>query len=246
VNPEQILAKMLDVYAQAASYRDIGRVVTRYIYPAGAQGRPNAVQQFRTDFVRPDQLRFESWHLHPNQQRFGHTIVWACGGDIRRWRQSKPTFEQFDTLRQALLPAFSLSVSTLKSVAALLVPAEIEEWYLTNLSDVDLLPDEVCDGHTCYRLRARCSWRDQEPSPEEQEAIASVLARLTQVTGVPLSPERSRELPMTVWIDHCTLLIRRIESYRLEDRYAVEVIATYEPAVGVLNSEIDLSFDPPA
>lgn len=51
MNPEQILATMAEAYAGCATYRDTGRVSTRFLHP-GRKPR-TSIKPFRTAFVRP-------------------------------------------------------------------------------------------------------------------------------------------------------------------------------------------------
>lgn len=71
---QEILAAMANRYARCNSYRDDGRVVTRYFQ----QRRPySTIKPFKTAFVRPEQFRFEFRSRHGDARKTG--IVTSSG-----------------------------------------------------------------------------------------------------------------------------------------------------------------------
>ncbi len=239
MTPEQLLANMLDVYASSGTYRDVGRLL-KYFMPVGyeVERRPSAVE-FRTAYARPGRLRFEERHYHTNGECFSHKISWADRSDVRRW-----THRDRSLRPRNLLGAFSAVIHTVHPVVGLLTEGQVEGG-LTNLTRPILLPDEVLEGVACHRVRCRCSWWDYTPTPEEQSQIDNDIEFLTQVTGMSVPPGRTVHLPLTVWIDCGTLLIRRVESRTITDRASHEQVMTCQPEVGVALDPVELLFDPP-
>jgi hypothetical protein len=236
-----ILAGMLDAYTQACSYRDTARVVTRYAYPPGSRGRPDDVQVFRTAFARPDRLRFESRFLLPNGTAFGHSLPWTRGDEVRAWRQTR-----FSTGRsRSLMSALGAGGLAALPVLGLLIPDRTPGSFLTDLVRAVPLDDEPLDGVACYRLRCRCVWWDREPTEEEREGVAFVERIGTEGLGLPpLGP--IERLPLTLWIDKQTLLVRQIEKEDREEGRGKKVVTTSQPERDVPITEEELTFDPPA
>ena len=162
---ERLLENMLAVYSKAPTYRDTGRIVTRLIYPNGARW-PDRVQVFKTAFIRPARIRLESWHLHLDGRRFGHTLAWAEGSDIRTWSQRNTGFEQRDSLYWASMHTLGLDGRAAQSLLALLFPSggesvmpdQKESWF-TDLIDVVQIEDARIGETPCYRLQCRLAAR---------------------------------------------------------------------------------------
>jgi hypothetical protein len=240
MTPEQLLANMLDVYSLATTYRDSGQVL-RYYSPVGYDvERLPGVMEFRTAYSRPSRLRFEDRHLHADGRCFAHKISWADGAEVRRWTHPDHT----RTHPTSLHGTFTMAVLTVHPVLALLTEGQAEGW-LTNLTQPALLADENLDGAACHRVRCRCSWWNQKPTPEEQRALDEGTMFLERVTGMRVPPGRTVHLPLTVWIDRRTLLVRRIESATITDLATEEAVLTCRPEVGVALDAAELLFDPP-
>jgi hypothetical protein len=149
--PEQILAAMAEVYATCASYRDAGRVVTRFV----TTDRPRtSIKPFTTAFVRPDRFRFEY------RDRFGdgegewdRYIVWAGGGVVRSWWSIQPDAEEPESLALALAAATGVSGGSAHTVPALLLPDVVGGRRLTALGGLVSLGDADLGEVACYRLR---------------------------------------------------------------------------------------------
>ena len=240
MNAAQLIASVLDVYALAGTYRDVGQTL-EYFRPVGDDSDcPPGVVEFRTAYARPDRLRFEDRHLHANGDCFAHNIVWAAGDDIRRWRRSNPEPVSVRSLQGAL----GMTVLNVHPVLALLTAGRVEGW-LTNLTTPTLLDDAAIDGVTCYRVQSRCAWWDQEPTPEERAELAEGIKFLERVSGMRVPPGRTVHLPLTIWIDSRSLLIRRVESGRITDRATTESVVTCQPQINVALDPSELEFDPP-
>jgi hypothetical protein len=143
--------------------------------------------------------------------------------------------EQLRSLPWALLRAGGPVGLT---IPGLLIPGQAEWLPLTDLVDVSPLPEEQLDEVTCYRLQGRCGWWAQETTnPELAEVLQGIY---TAPPGQqPLLGPVTR-LPLTVWVDSGSLLVRRIEQVELHERYRKETLTNYEPQVGVAISADEL------
>src|SRR6516165_1850998 len=115
MNPEQILAALAETYATCTTYRDTGRVETKFCRP-GQRAR-TSIQPFTTAFVRPNCFRFEF------RDRFGDApdewnryIVWAGAGSVRSWWDIQPGVEEVESLDLALASATGVSGSSAHTV----------------------------------------------------------------------------------------------------------------------------------
>jgi hypothetical protein len=129
-------------------------------------------------------------------------------------------------------------------VLGLLTSGEVEGW-LTNLIDPTLLTDEDLDGAACHRVRCWCSWWSQALTPEEQAAVNEGIKFLERVTGMRVPPGRTLHLPLILWIDRGTLLVRRVESGTITDLAREEQIVTCQPEVGAVLAPGELLFNAP-
>jgi hypothetical protein len=82
MNPEQILEAMAEVYATCSTYRDAGRVTTRF-YSADRHRPRTSVRPFTTAFRRPDRFRFEYRERYQIEDEWDRYIVWADGSAVR-------------------------------------------------------------------------------------------------------------------------------------------------------------------
>src|SRR5262249_47398083 len=121
MNPEQILAALAEVYAECRSYRDAGRVVTRFL-PAGDRRPHSSVRQFATAFVRPGRFRFEYRQRYREEDAWDRYIVWAHGAEVRTWWDVRPGVEEAKSLGMALAGATGVSGGSAHTVPALLLP----------------------------------------------------------------------------------------------------------------------------
>jgi hypothetical protein len=237
MNPEQILAAMAEVYATCTSYRDAGRVVTRFI-DRGGRVR-TSIRPFTTAFVRPDRFRFEY------RDRFGEGddewerhLVWAEGGWVRTWWDVTPGVEEPESLGLALAGATGVSGGSAHTISSLILPEMVGGSRLTDLADVVSLGDVELNGVVCYRLRGNRVLPSVDPVQREREH-----EELFRATGVRLG--RVERDPVTAWIDRGTLLVRRMEEGGRFDTFRTESLTEYEPEVGVTITDDELRFDPP-
>jgi hypothetical protein len=238
MSPEQILAALLEVYAECNTYRDCGQVITRFSHADGSPGYTE-VLLFTTAFIRPDRFRFE--FRDQEDEEWERYIVWANGTAIRTWWHLNDGVEEEESLSMALAGATGVSGGSAYRVPALLMPAEIGGGSLADLNRLARLTslgDEPLDGVTCYRLQGRFPPRVVDPAMEEWAREESL-----RVTGQV--PERSVDGPTTLWIDRGTFLLRRIEESTQFETFRTESVTTYQPAVDIPISDEELRFDPP-
>jgi hypothetical protein len=237
MNPEQILAALAEVYAECRSYRDAGRVFTRFL-PAGDRRPHSSVRPFATAFVRPGQFRFEYRHRYREEDEWDRYIVWAHGAEVRAWWDVRPGVEEAKSLGMALAGATGVSGGSAHTVPALLMPDRVGGRRLTDLVDVTSLGDETLDGVTCYRLSGQLGPYPADPAEEERRR-----EEVVRLTGRP--PERAERSPLILWIDRGTLLVRRIEEQTRFETFRTEGVTTYEAAVGAAITDDELRFAPP-
>jgi len=233
MDPEQILAALAEVYATCMSYRDSGRVVTRFFHQ---NWRPRTdVKPFTTAFIRPDRFRFE-YKSRRGEDEWDRYIISAEAGEVRTWWDVRPGIEQPASL--SMVGASGVSGGSSHTIPAMLMPQQIGGRRLTDLVAVASLGDEPLDGVTCYRLSGRFVPYPSDAATEERRRAEAI-----RVTGRP--PERAEHDPLTLWIDRGTLLVRRIEQQVRFETFRTEQVTEYSPAIGVTILDDELRFDPP-
>jgi hypothetical protein len=236
---EQLVANIQDMYALVGTYRDAGVVEETVAFTQfGTRGLSTV--QFTTAFARPGQLRFESRHLHASGKCYAHRLAWADGDDFRVWSHRGPQL-----LRPSSLSGtFAVPTATVQPVLGLLTAGQVD-WWLTNLVDPSRLADGDIDGVACHRVRCWCSFWSRALTPEEQAAVDAVVGELERLAGLRVPPGRTVYLPLTVWADRRTLLIRRVESGTITDRAVREHVVTCRPEADIPLDPAELAFDPP-
>ncbi len=214
---ERTLAAMAETYARCATYRDSGRVLTRFLHPDGTLDRV-AERPFRTAFVRPDRFRFEFRDRLNDASRWFRFIAWAQGEDVGMWWDARPGVRRPGSLGLALAAASAVSGGSSHAVPALLLPGRGIGPRLADLADVVSLGDGEVGGAGCHRLQGSF------PLPQEGRQEAS---------------------PMTLWVDRGTLLIRRIELSAQAEGTRTEVVMDYHPEAGVAIGDDELAFAAP-
>ena len=222
--PQQVLAAVLERYAEFSSYRDCGQVTTRFTHLNGSHGH-TTMRLFKTAFVRPDRFRFEFLNRHGGE-KWARYVVWAEGKKVMTWWDVESRLEHLESLNMAVAGATGVSGGAAYTIPAPLMPAEIGGAMLTDLDRLTRLislGDEPLREVACYRLQGWFPPRPPQPDEEEQAV----------------------EGPLTLWIDRGTFLIRRMEQQTQFDTFRTEEVTTYEPAVGIQISEDELRFNPP-
>jgi hypothetical protein len=237
MNPEEILAAMAEMYATCTSYRDAGRVTTRFIDRDGRSR--TSIKPFTTAFVRPDRFRFEYRdRIGEADGEWDRYLIWAEGGWVRAWWDVRPGVEEPESLDLALAGATGVSGGSAHAVPSLLLRGAVTGSRLPRLVGVVSLGDTDLDGVACYRLRGILGLPPVDPAQQEREH-----EELFRATGVRL--ERVERDPVTVWIDRGTLLVRRIQEETRFETFRTENRTDYEPEIGVAITDRELRFDPP-
>src|SRR4051794_40464398 len=129
---EQILEGMAAVYAGCRTYRDTGRVHTRFLTRRGRLDF-ESTKPFRTAFVRPDRFRFEFASHFPGQAEMHRFIVHMAGRVVQTWWDLRPGVERQSRLGMALAGATGVSGGAAHTVPALLLPRRVGGRRLTDL-----------------------------------------------------------------------------------------------------------------
>lgn len=212
--PEQVLDRMVEVYADLQTYRDRGEVITvfrtdngswsdaiRFSTAFARDGGSLAYPTFRGRSVEPGPkaplFRFDFRHRAGRNGPWYDFVVWADGEDIRTWWDVHERVETHSRISEAI--AYPMGVSGLSSAN---VPGMLFGTLspLLNLSSVSDQGNEIIDGTACRKLQA-------EPYG----------------TG-----ER-----WTLWIDRETYLLRRVLILREIDSAEVVATTTYFPEVDI-------------
>ena len=144
----EVLAKTVERYAKARTYRDTG--VVRIVY-FETLGKRTEERPFKTAFVRPDAFRFEyvETTFAGGKRRY---VVWQGGRDVRTWWDVRPGVESVSSLDMALSGATGVSGGSAHTVPRLLLPETVLGRSLGEMKDVKRLGDAPCGEGTCARL----------------------------------------------------------------------------------------------
>ena len=236
MSSEEILAAMADRYGGCHSYRDCGKVVTRFI----GQSRPySRIKPFKTAFVRPGQFRFEFRSRHGDaEEDWDRYIIWARGSEVlTRW-DVRPGIRRLESLGLAVAGATGVSGGSSLTVPALLLPDEVGGRSLTELMEVQSLGDELLDGVMCSRLTGRFAPRPVDAAQDEED-------REDFIRKTGRAPEHAEVSPPILWIDRESLLLRRLDERTRFETFRTEEVTSYGPAVDVAIADDELVFDPP-
>ena len=130
---------MADVYANCSSYRDEGKVVSRF-----------EEISFATVFERPFRFRFEYTRAGTPADRY---VIWrTVSGDTQSWWTIRDTPNQ--SMNMALATATGVSGASSHHIPRLLMPDEVEgfSFALDNWVDVTTSEEEAVNGRICYKL----------------------------------------------------------------------------------------------
>jgi outer membrane lipoprotein-sorting protein len=194
---QQILDKVAATYATCKSYRDSG-VVTNDFGPHSAGDnfpRHVDVKPFRTAFVRPDQFRFEYDNPTPEKPY----IIWAKGGEVRRWWYIKPDVEKLPSLDLGIAGATGVSSGAAHTIPSLLLPDQIGGAKLSAMIDLTRLLDESLDGTPCFKLHGKYGFGNQ-PTTLWLEKATFLVRRIAEQSGsnkrtTDYRPEVNKEIP---------------------------------------------------
>ncbi|OYW01307.1 MAG: hypothetical protein B7X11_04125 [Acidobacteria bacterium 37-65-4] len=221
---KEILARTAQVYAECASYRDTGSVVTTFHTGDGTSTRELS---FSTAFVRPDRFHFE-YAEEGSSTGAPEYVIWRHGGEVRSWWDLRPGVKKEDSLNMALAAATGVSAGSAHTVPSLLMPKEVEGRRLSDLTDAVHKADEPVEGHACFVVEGKI------PPPPPKVAEKRKLPRPYPI------------LSWTVWIDEATYVVRKVEMTLPTSRGDAVEVTTYEPALNAAVPDSALVFNPPA
>jgi outer membrane lipoprotein-sorting protein len=140
LTPREILARVADVYANCASYRDEGKVVSSF-----------EEISFSTLFERPSRFRFEYTRIGPRPDRY---VIWRTApGDAQSWwtiRTDSPN----QSMNMAIASATGVSAASSHHIPRLLMPDEVGGFSFAGDKWVDVTnaDEESVNGRICYKL----------------------------------------------------------------------------------------------
>jgi len=140
LTPREILARVADVYANCASYRDEGKVVSSF-----------EEISFSTLFERPSRFRFEYTRIGPPPDRY---VIWRTApGDAQSWwtiRTDSPN----QSMNMAIASATGVSAASSHHIPRLLMPEEVGGFSFAGDKWVDVTnaDEESVNGRICYKL----------------------------------------------------------------------------------------------
>jgi outer membrane lipoprotein-sorting protein len=154
LSPQEILDRMVSVYASCSSYEDAGKVETHIF---GQRVDSTQSKPFSTLFVRPSQFRFEfkEERLDGSTTRY---IVWQDGPVIKSWWTIRPETRTFETLNMALAGAAGVSGGSAVNVPSMLMGDLHDSHRIQTLTQLSLKGEEMVGGRTAYRIEGR-DWR---------------------------------------------------------------------------------------
>jgi outer membrane lipoprotein-sorting protein len=149
--PQQILDRMISVYASCDSYADNGRVETIFLQNSGRTW--TAVKPFSTAFVRPSRFRFEFENTDTN--RGSHYVVWRDGSSVKSWWTIRPEVKMYEGLAFALGAAAGVSSGSSLNVPSMLMQDLKATDRLGSLSELKLTGQENVADRLAYRIEGK-------------------------------------------------------------------------------------------
>lgn len=151
-SPQEILDKMVSVYASCSSYADEGEVKTTFFE---ASGRRTINKPFATAFVRPSRFRFEF-----AERDLGHYIVWRDESVIKSWWTIKPKTRHFETLWLALAGAAGVSDASAIKVPSMLMGDLQDAHIIQKLTQLVLRGEKKLGDRMAYWIEGR-DWQNR-------------------------------------------------------------------------------------
>ena len=144
----KIVQKMAAQYAGAKSYQDEGLV--QVIRPEGSAPRVEALNAFKTYYVRPNRFRFE-WESNSWVGRQPGSILWSDGKDTFSYH-AWGKLERVESIGTAIGYAAGISTGAAEMVTALLMD-DIGGFRFTEMKNISLLREEEFEGELCFVVR---------------------------------------------------------------------------------------------
>ena len=154
LSAQQILDKMVSVYASCSSYRDTGEAkeVVREL-------DTTILRPFSTAFVRPSQFRYE--FREDSRLRSIDYVIWQNGASVKSWWTIRPEVRSYETLDEALAAAAGVSRGSSIDVPSMLFGDFHDKHVIQTLSQLTLMKEEVVSGRPAYKIKGM-DWRNRE------------------------------------------------------------------------------------
>lgn len=150
VSAQEVLDRMVSVYASCKSYMDKGQV--KEVFFSGSGNRV-VRKPFTTAFVRPSRFRFE---FTEDSDRMTQTlVVWRDGVSIRSWWSIKPETRYYETLGEALAGATGVSSQSAVVVPSMLFQNLGDTRRVQLLTELSLVSEEKVSGRATYRIQGK-------------------------------------------------------------------------------------------
>lgn len=149
---QQIMDRMISVYASCNSYVDEGKVRTIFL----GNGR-RTVKRFSTAFVRPSDFRFE-YKERREDDKWNRYIIWKGAESVKTWWSVRPGVESPQNLSFALGGAAGVSSLAATTVPTLLMPKMTIGNLIKSLSELKLIGEEEVNGSNAYKIEG-IDWR---------------------------------------------------------------------------------------
>lgn len=151
LSAQQVIDKMVSVYASCSAYSDTGRVKTVFF---NAGGR-TVIKSFSTAFVRPSRFRFE--FKEETDYGSNNFVAWQDGISIKSWWSIKPGIKLYENISFALGNAAGISSGSSVYIPSMLFKLR-DTQRIQTLSQVKMSDDKV-DGRPTYKIEGK-DWRD--------------------------------------------------------------------------------------
>jgi outer membrane lipoprotein-sorting protein len=163
LSAQQVLDRMVSVYASCKSYLDKGEVKL-----FRSNSAPIVKKPFTTAFVRPSQFRFE-YTEEASRLRTRTLVVWRDEDSIRSWWSIRPEIQYYETLGQAIRNATGISSQSAVVVPSMLFQNLGDTRPIERMTELSLVGEEKVRGRPAYRIKGkdwanilRTLWIDKE------------------------------------------------------------------------------------
>ena len=144
LSAQQILDKMVSVYASCSSYRDKGQAKEVW-----RNGRVT-LRPFSTAFIRPSQFRYE--FQEESELRSSDYVVWQSGATVKSWWTVKG-LRSYETLDESLAAATGVSRGSSIQVPSMIFGDLHDTHRIQKLSQLTLIDEEVVSGRQAYQIK---------------------------------------------------------------------------------------------
>jgi len=156
VEPEEIIQKMMQIYASLNSYTDEG-VVNTYLRQDGQIALSQI--KFKTIFLRPNRLRFELNYCLENGTRADQEILLSDGERVFISEKKKPV--PIKSIEEGLASLDGISFGSSYFVPRMLLGLK-EKFLLSNLRSVRIEGEEKIDNEDFVLIRGKHPKRESD------------------------------------------------------------------------------------